>query len=116
MARFAPLLIGFIVVVLLTLLLLLEHFFPAFDAVRRIEWMTYDWRVRSALRHPLQVSDKLGFVYIDDSTLAELNAKSQYQWPLPRKLYGHVVKELTAQGARGVAFDIFFQDRQRDYP
>lgn len=114
LARFAPLLIGGVVVALLVAVLLVQRLVPAFDLVERIEWITYDWRVRSALKHPLPISDRLGFVVLDDATLEELNSRFGYQWPLPRKLYGHLVQELADQGAKAVAFDIFFQDRQRD--
>lgn len=114
LARYAPLLVGGVVVLLLVLLLLAQRMFPSFELVERMEWMTYDWRVHSALEHPLPVSDRLGFVVLDNATLLELNKNFGYQWPLPRMLYGQLVKELFDQGAKAVAFDIFFQDRQRD--
>jgi hypothetical protein len=40
-----------------------------FDFFQRLEWITYDWRVKEAARHDTTVSEKLGFVDINDATI-----------------------------------------------
>lgn len=86
-----------------------------FDVFRRLEWMTYDWRMRLAVGRPGMVASNLGAVFIDDDALAALNRDHGYYWPLPRQLFGRVVRELEAQGAEAVACDVFFIERHPDY-
>lgn len=91
-----------------------------FDAFRRVEWISYDWRMREAVRRqPAPVSDKLGFVYINDETIALLsdgqlgtNLHVGLYWP--RHIYGRLVRELKSQGARAIGLDVMF-DQSRPY-
>ncbi len=84
------------------------------DVFRRLEWIGYDWRMREAVRRaPTPVSDKLGFVYINDETIALLsdgqlgtNLHVGLYWP--RHVYGRVVRELKNEGARGIGLDVLF--------
>jgi len=46
--------------------------YERFDLFQRLEWMTYDWRVRMATNHPAPCAPNLGFVFIDNESIAEL--------------------------------------------
>src|SRR5947209_13923219 len=89
--------------------------------LQRLEWITYDWRLRTANRFQPPVSDKLGFVHIGDETLnvfsqGLLGTNLQFGLKWPRHIYGRVLRELTAQGATAVGMDIFFNDLRPDHP
>src|SRR5688500_3860830 len=81
--------------------------------------MTYDWRARLALRFPSSVATNLGFVAIGDQSITALKDGSvgfHYGLYWPRHVYGRVLQELSAQGARAVAFDVLFDGRRIDHP
>jgi adenylate cyclase len=89
------------------------------DFFERLERMTYDWRVRAALRYPAPVATNLAFVSIEDSSIAAVKSgKLGYRYGLywPRQVYGRVVEELSAQGAKTVAFDVLFGELRQDHP
>lgn len=89
------------------------------DFFTRLENMTYDWRARLALRHPPTTATNLGFVAISDDSIAALNNGSlgfRYGLYWPRQVYGRVLRELSAQGAKAVAFDVLFAGRRHDHP
>ncbi len=88
------------------------------DFFERLERMTYDWRARTALHFPSQVSTKLGFALVDDETIdavksGELGYRYGLYWP--RHVYGRLVNELSAQGAEVIAFDVLFGERREDH-
>jgi class 3 adenylate cyclase/CHASE2 domain-containing sensor protein len=87
------------------------------DFFERLEDMTYDWRVRQAVKHTPAVSPNLGFVGISDQTI-ELVNKGMLERPYglywPRHIYGRVANELAAEGAKAVAFDVMFPDLRGD--
>ena len=94
--------------------------FPGFQLFQRLEWITYDWRLRVAKDLNPPASEKLGFVHIGDETLALfsqglLGTNLQFGLKWPRHIYGRVVRELKAQGATAVGLDIFFSDRRPDH-
>jgi adenylate cyclase len=90
----------------------LPHLFPSINIFERLEWMSYDWRVRGAFYQAQTApAANLGVVFIDDESLREVNRNYGYAWPWPRQLYGRVASELAAQGAKVVGFDILFIDR-----
>lgn len=87
------------------------------DLLNRLEWISYDWRVRwAAESHPSPASTNLAAVYIDAETVGMLSEGNlgglQANFPFPRHIYGRVVRELAAQGARAVAFDVMFAERR----
>lgn len=96
---------------------LIEH---RFDALQRIEAMVYDWRVRLAQNRISTIATNLASVYIDDATLDDLSKKRFYglsiSWPFPRQLHGRVIRELTAQQCKLVAFDVLFDQRRAHDP
>ena len=88
------------------------------DFFERLERMTYDWRARTALHFPSQVSTNLGFALVDDETIdAVKNGNLGYHFGLywPRHVYGRLVNELSAQGAEVIAFDVLFGERREDH-
>jgi class 3 adenylate cyclase len=88
------------------------------DLFQRLELMTYDWRARQALRHSSADIPRLGFVAISDESIAALSNESltfRYGLYWPRHIYGRVLRELSAQGAQAVAFDVLFAGRRFDH-
>ncbi len=83
-----------------------------------LERMTYDMRARQALKHAPAVATNLGFVFIDDASIAfvRTNRSLGYRYGLywPRQVYGRLVEELAAQGARAVALDVIFGELRPD--
>ncbi len=88
------------------------------DFFERLERMTYDWRARTALHFPSQVSTNLGFASIDEETIQAVKSNELgYHFGLywPRQVYGRLVNELSAQGAEAIAFDILFGELREDH-
>jgi class 3 adenylate cyclase len=123
----APALVTGVVLAVVYAIQLLVHSFPANPlarSVQRLESMSYDWRVQAALRHPLALATNLGAVFLDEGTgellsgdgLAEGGTGAVYRasYPYPRHLYGRMIRELTAQGAKAVGFDIMFANRLKE--
>ncbi len=124
-AKLIPVLIALGVIALVCLLQALPRLTPVpghpgesrFDALRKVEWITYDWRVRHAFeRQDPIATNLLGAVFVDDNSLKTINNEYGFTWPWPRQLHGKVVRELSAQGAKVVAFDIFFIEVALDIP
>lgn len=88
------------------------------DFLQRLEWITYDLRVKQALRFPSESATNLGFICIDDASIdfVRTNHTLGYRFGLlwPRQVYGRGVEELAAQGARAVAFDVIFGELRED--
>lgn len=89
------------------------------DILVRFENASYDLRARAALNFPAPVATNLGFVFITEDTIravqsGELGYKYGLYWP--RQVYGRVVEELAAQGAKAIAFDITFGELRPDHP
>jgi class 3 adenylate cyclase/CHASE2 domain-containing sensor protein len=89
------------------------------DFFERYEGVTYDLRARTALHFPAPVATNLAFVAIQDSSIAAVQSgRLGYQYGLkwPRQVYGRLVEELAAQGAKAVAFDVQFGELRPDHP
>src|SRR5687767_189824 len=120
--RHIPLAIVLGAALLICLLFYLGQHVERFDLFRRVEWISYDWRMREAVRRePAPASDKLGFVYINDETIAVLGSGQLGEelhvglyWP--RYVYGRLVRELKKQGARAVGLDIMFDQARPNDP
>lgn len=114
--RSAPALIAAVVILLFCLL---ELFCP--HTQNKLECITYDWRVSFALKHrnsSFSVATNLGFIAISDRTIEAISDGSLgYEYGLywPRHIYGRALKELTAQGAKAVAFDVIFANQRKDH-
>ena len=119
--KLAPALIAVGVIALFCLLRVLH-----LELFERMEKMSYDWRVRQALRFPTPTATNLGVVYIDDASIdyvrtnhlpnnkdvAELGYRYGLYWP--RQVYGRLIEELSAEHARVVGMDIIFADLRHD--
>jgi class 3 adenylate cyclase/CHASE2 domain-containing sensor protein len=126
--RFVPVLIALVVLGLVCLLrslpdILVNPSSPEqtrFDAFQRLEWMTYDWRVRQARSFPSANFTNLAFVFIDDDSIEKLQSGFLIQQPYgllwPRHIYGTLVHELAGQGAEAIGFDVLFSPLRPDHP
>lgn len=89
------------------------------DLFDRLERMTYDWRVRVAHKFPAPVASNLAFVSMEDSSILAIRhgllGKPGYGLYWPRHIYGRIVEELSAQGAKTVAFDVLFGELRPDH-
>jgi class 3 adenylate cyclase/CHASE2 domain-containing sensor protein len=89
-----------------------------FDFFERLEWMTYDLRAKAALNFSAPVATNLAFVSIEDSSIAAIRhglLGQPYGLYWPRHVYGRVVEELSAQGAKAIAFDVLFGELRPDH-
>ena len=90
------------------------------DCFDRLERMTYDLRVRAAQSSANPgTATNLAFVSMEDSSIAAVKSGTLgYRFGLywPRQVYGRLVEELSAQGARAVAFDVLFAELRPDHP
>jgi len=121
--KLAPALIAVGVIVLFCFLRVLH-----LELFERLEKMTYDWRVRQALRFPSDSATNLAAVYIDDASIAYvktnhlpgdvLHAELGYRYGLywPRSVYGRLIEELSTQHADAVGLDVIFAERRADHP
>lgn len=113
--KHAPLIIASFVTALVCVIRLLH-----FDFLDRLERMTYDLRVRQALRYPAPAATNLGFVFIDEQSIEFVRTNRTpgflgFGLLWPRRVYGHLVSELYEQGAKAVAFDVMFPDERPDH-
>jgi class 3 adenylate cyclase/CHASE2 domain-containing sensor protein len=87
--------------------------------VESLERMTFDMRARRALKAAPVLTTNLGFVFIDDATIAfvRTNRSLGYRYGLywPRHVYGRLIEELAAQGARAVALDVILDGLRPDH-
>jgi class 3 adenylate cyclase/CHASE2 domain-containing sensor protein len=110
----APVILAFLVLALVCGVRLLR-----LDFFERLERITYDLRVRTALRFPAPAATNLAFVAMEDSSIAAVKSGALgYKFGLywPRQVYGRLVEELSAQGAKTVAFDVLFGELREDHP
>src|SRR5262245_54135440 len=77
--------------------------FEKFPAAAKLTHLSYD--LPFLLRSPIQPADVV-MVYMDDDSYKELN--QSYIQPWDRALHARLLDQLTADGARGVVFDIVF--------
>src|SRR5688572_23622653 len=96
-----------------------------------IDWLTYDARakLRAALPEPDDLATNLAAVFFDDVAVEKVNdgsfsvayapatnaesARALYPrvWPWPRFIHGQIVRELKAQGAAAIGFDVLFSEQ-----
>ena len=102
---------AFIALGVISLVCLLRWWQPGF--LERLEQMTYDIRVRQALKFSPLVATNLGFVEINDlSAVRIFDGSLGFHFSLfwPRQVYGRLVEELAIQGAKAVAIDVIFAE------
>jgi len=77
----------------------------ATDTFHGLELDTVD--ARFGVRGSEKAPDDLVVVGVDDKTLKALNVK----WPYPRRVHAQLIDRLSAAGAKVIAFDIVFAER-----
>ena len=88
------------------------------DFADRLERITYDLRVRAAQKFPAPVATNLAFVSMEDSSITAIRhglLGQPYGLYWPRHVYGRAVEELSAQGAKAIAFDVLFGELRPDH-
>jgi class 3 adenylate cyclase len=89
------------------------------DFLERLERMTYDARVCAAQKFPAPAATNLAFVSMEDSSIAAIRhgllGRPGYGLYWPRHVYGRMVEELSAQGAKAIAFDVLFGELRPDH-
>ena len=114
----APILVCGLAIAIVCLLQALTLRSPKFELFKRLEWITYDWRIREANSHKPPVAQNIGFVDIGNDSIALVSDGSlgfQYGLVWPRHVYGRVLRELRGEGARVVGLDILFGELRRDH-
>lgn len=90
------------------------------DLFQGLELTLFDWRVRQAADSANALSPKLRLVLAGDSTIQSLRLRyplgEVFGVTFPRQLYARVLRELGAQGAKVVAFDVLLSDDRPDHP
>lgn len=88
------------------------------DLLHGFELITYDWRVRQAAQSGPTLDSRLGLLVISDDTISDLRRGILIGEPLRplwrRDVYARAVRELRAQGARAIAFDILMGEHYED--
>jgi class 3 adenylate cyclase len=85
---------------------------------RRLEAMSYDWRLRLAAKISSPTQSVFGLVYISDQTIeavADGSLGFSYGLYWPRHMYALTLQELHAQGATRVGLDILFAGQRPDH-
>jgi len=92
-----------------------------FPYINRLEWISYDVRVR--LAHSIGSraagsATNLGLVEINDKTIYEVKNDAHLDFTAglywPRNVYAAALKELTLEGAKAVAFDVILAELRDD--
>src|SRR3954465_6053494 len=78
-----------------------------FSFLTNVEQRTLDARFRMRGHRP--VDDRVVIVGVDEKTLQRVGA-----WPIPRNAYARLVDQLSAGGAKIVAFDITFPTPEKN--
>ena len=78
----------------------------ATEVGRRIEGLTYDWRVAS---RPTPARDDIAIVEINESTVRAL-APIVGRWPWPRLIHSGVINYLARSRARAIVYDVAFTE------
>jgi len=94
-----------------------------FDVANRLEWMTYDWRVKYASRCSATTrlcATNLGYVECRDLSVAalvegQLGEDLRFGLLWPRHLYGRAIRELKAERAKAVGLDILLGELRPDH-
>ncbi len=84
----------------------------ATDLLDRYELTTYDWRMR-AVADPASVNKNIVLLEINDLSIRELQQGYKMRWPWPRVAFGLVVDFLHRGGARVIAIDVTFPERDQ---
>ncbi len=78
-------------------------------ALARLEWISYDLRMRYH-QEESTVHPQVAVVLIDEASLQAMDPLVG-RWPWPRSVYSELLEFFAMGGARAVAFDILFPER-----
>ena len=76
---------------------------------RNIELDTYDRRVAATAR-PAAPADRISLVFVDNDSLRRMEPLVG-RWPWPRLVHATVIDYLAAAGAKVIAYDVLFPER-----
>ncbi len=79
--------------------------YPLLSEVERLHNQTIDFRLRQ--RGPRKGSDDVAILTIDEKAIQKYG-----RWPWPRTLIANVIDGIMKHGARSIAFDIIFSEKQ----
>jgi adenylate cyclase len=82
------------------------------DLLDRYELTTYDWRMRLAA-DPASVNKDIVLVEVNDLSIRQLQDGYRMRWPWPRVAFGLVIDFLRRGGAKVVAVDVSFTERDQ---
>jgi class 3 adenylate cyclase/CHASE2 domain-containing sensor protein len=88
------------------------------DFIDQSECKTYNWRVQASQKFSPPVASNLAFVSMEDSSISAIRyglLGRPYGLSWPRHIYGRVIEELSAQGAKAIAFDVLFGELRPDH-
>lgn len=97
-----------------------SRYITRLDFLRRIEWITYDWRMRMASQMRAGAGTNFGFIFIGDEAIdvfsrGDLGPELTFGLYWPRHIYGRLVQELSAQGAKAIGLDVLFAELRPDH-
>ncbi len=88
------------------------------DFLHGLELILYDWRIRRAAQGSEPLDSRLGLLVIDNGTIEDIRRGLLIGEPLRplwrRDVYARALRELRAQGASAVAFDIILGEHYED--
>lgn len=109
--KLAPYVLPAVVICVVCAISAIERISPGMVMLERWEHDTYDWRFRKAVSDDTPAATNLATVFIDNASLEAFNNDFEIKWPWPTVLHANVVRELANQGAKGVAFDVLFAEK-----
>ncbi len=106
--RFLTNKISHIIFLLLILILAVNFSDSSHELRKRIQYLTFDVFNRM---HERPATDDVVIVDIDEASLKQVG-----QWPWSRTVMAQLVENLTAMGAKSIAFDMVFAENDRTSP
>lgn len=97
---------GFLICLFVTSLVLIVYVFNGFDS---LELKSVDFRFQ--LRGSRPANPDIVVVAIDEASIAKLG-----RWPWPRSYHGKIIRDLAAAGAKSIAFDVLYTERDEQNP
>lgn len=109
-SKIIPILLGIVLVIFLSYF---SFFTPAAlqSFFKRLDYIAYDLRLNMFLKKekPLHSTIPIAIIDIDEKSL-----KHEGRWPWDRNIMARLIKELYAQGATVIAFDILFSEPEKN--
>ncbi len=116
--QLVPIFISIAVIAFVCFLELLPKVSNRFNFAQRVEWITYDLRMRTIPAKSASANTNLAFVFVSDDSITTVSDGSLgYKYGLywPRHIYGRMLKELAAENCKAVGFDVLFGELRADH-